>query len=338
MSQLPPFLEPLDKQLPGQPSTQPVHYRNAVFRHKHVAALSHALWWPSQTDSKNFLIFVTGILLISCCDMYAADTDCSGNPGLLDFYTPFLTAIHDKAQGGISILGHALIGHTPGIEYPDAGTSATSLTAQVEGLVEIVDAVKSHSEKLTVVGHSMGSWLTMQALKARPEHVDSVILLFPTICHIADTPNGHKLSNIFRPPIPSIVSWSSVFTRILPSQALAMLFKEWPVEQLQVLRGLLNSPTSIYNALNLANDEMNTIKEPDVALLQQYRHRIHLYFGEADDWVGKQKDTIVKAFEADAENIKVVHGHPDIPHSFCINHGEAVAEQCYEWLQSSGCV
>ena len=64
---------------------------------------------------------------------------------------------------------------------------------------------------------------------------------------------------------------------------------------------------------------MNTIKELDVALLQQYRHRIHLYFGEADDWVGKNKDTILKAFEADEENVKVAHGHPDIPHSFCIS-------------------
>ena len=108
-------------------------------------------------------------------------------------------------------------------------------------------------------------------------------------------------------------------TRLIPFRILSTLQKDWPVEQLQVLRGLLNSPTAIYNALTLANDEMNTIKELDVALLQQYRHRIHLYFGEADDWVGKNKDTILKAFEADEENVKVAHGHPDIPHSFCIS-------------------
>ena len=93
--------------------------------------------------------------------MHAADADCSGNPGLLDFYTPFLTAIHDKAQGGINILGHALIGHTPGIEFPDSNP-ATSLAAQVEGLIEIVDAVGPYYEKLTIAGHSMGSWLTLQ--------------------------------------------------------------------------------------------------------------------------------------------------------------------------------
>ena len=61
MSSLPPFLQSLERQLPGQPSTQPVHYRNAVFRHKHIPSLSHALWWSSQADSKSCLIFVTGI-------------------------------------------------------------------------------------------------------------------------------------------------------------------------------------------------------------------------------------------------------------------------------------
>ena len=33
-----------------------------------------------------------------------------------------------------------------------------------------------------------------QALKARSEYISSVFLLFPTICHIVDTPNGHNLA------------------------------------------------------------------------------------------------------------------------------------------------
>jgi hypothetical protein len=69
----------------------------------------------------------------------------------------------------------------------------------------------------------------------------------------------------------------------------------------------------------MANDEMNTIKDLDVALLQEYRHRIHLYFGESDSWVGKHRETIVNAFQADEGSVKVVRGHPDIPHSFCIS-------------------
>jgi hypothetical protein len=59
-------------------------------------------------------------------------------------------------------LAHALIGHTPGIENPAAGSPATSLTAQVEGVIEIVDAVKSQYNKVIIAGHSVGSWLTLQ--------------------------------------------------------------------------------------------------------------------------------------------------------------------------------
>ncbi|KAI0689887.1 hypothetical protein BC835DRAFT_1418198 [Cytidiella melzeri] len=314
MSKLPSFLDVLDKQLPGQPSTQPAHYINAVFRHKRLCSLSHALWWPSLNDSKSCVMFITG------------------NPGLLDFYTPFLTAIHEKAAGQVNILGHALIGHTPGIEYPKDGTTATCLSAQVEGVLDIVEAVKSQYDKLSIMAHSVGSWLTLQVLKARPELVHSVILLFPTICHMTETPNGLKLTRLFKWPFPSILRWLSYALRLVPMQVIYTMYGDWPTSQCQVLRGFLSSPFSIYNALTLADDEMKTITDLDVQLLQQHSHRIHLYFGESDDWVGKYRETIMQAFEADEDNVKIARGHPDIPHSFCINHGEQVAEQCYAWL------
>ncbi|KAI0347838.1 alpha/beta-hydrolase [Trametopsis cervina] len=317
MSQLPPFLETLDRQLPGQPSTQPAEYINSLFRHKRVPSVSHALWWPSKGQSKNCLIFVTG------------------NPGLIDFYTPFLTAIHVKAKGNVNILGHALVGHTPGLEDHATQPSSTPAAAQVDAVIEIVDAVRVHYDNLTIAAHSFGAWVALQALKARPGSISSVLLLFPSISHIADTPNGHKLSRLFNPPIPTILSCLSVLLRLLPMRMMSAVYRDWPTAQLQVLRGFLDSRTCVYNSLNLAHDEMRTIKELDVSLVQQYRHRIHLYFGDDDDWVGKQREAILQAFDADEDNVRIFHGHPDIPHAFCINHGEQVAEQCYQWLQSA---
>lgn len=88
---------------------------------------------------------------------------------------------------------------------------------------------------------------------------------------------------------------------------------------MDVLRCLLNSPEAIYASLSLAHDEMTNIRELDIDLLQQYRHRMHLYFAETDDWVGEQKEVIMKAFDADPGSLKVIHGQHDVPHAFCIS-------------------
>lgn len=201
--------------------------------------------------------------------------------------------------------------------------------------MDIVDAVKSDHEKVVVGGHSVGSWIILQALRVRPEHIDSVFLLFPTICHIADTPNGHYLARLFRPPFPRVLSWLSVLTRLIPTLVLStVIYPDWPAAQLQVLQAFLHSPSSVYSAVSMADEEMRAIKELDVPLLQQYRSRIHMYFGEVDNWVGKNKDAVLQASEVNEDNVKIAHGHQDIPHAFCINHGEQLAEQCFEWLHS----
>ncbi|KAG6821360.1 hypothetical protein H0H93_014157 [Arthromyces matolae] len=71
------------------------------------------------------------------------------------------------------------------------------LLAQVEGSVEALDAIRSTygvETNIIVVGHSVGGWLALQLLKVRSTAITRVFLLFPTLCHIADTTNGQQLS------------------------------------------------------------------------------------------------------------------------------------------------
>ncbi|OBZ79352.1 Chromatin remodeling factor mit1 [Grifola frondosa] len=311
---LPPFLKPVESR-----TAHSGPYYEATFPHDKLGASAHALWWPSHSNEiKTVLLFVPG------------------NPGLLHFYTPFLTAIHEKAERKLAILAHSHLGHTPGVGDSKAsyGPSTFSLAAQVESAIEAVEAIQSqhrNAVKVVVAGHSVG-------FESPAESVSSVLLLFPTIAHIVDTPNGRRLSWAFRAPFPRILSYASVTLRILPSGILASMFSDWPMEQVAVLRTLLFSPSAIYACLTMADEEMNTICDADIALLQEYRHRMHLYFAEDDDWVGDTKEVVLKAFHPDPGSVKIVHGHRDIPHAFCINHGEHLAEQCYEWLRSGGFV
>lgn len=89
----------------------------------------------------------------------------AGNPGLLGFYATFLSAIHHKLEGDIAILAHAHLGHTPEIDASRVPQDASRLVAQVEGVVETLDAVISTygaKPKIIVVGHSVGSWVALQ--------------------------------------------------------------------------------------------------------------------------------------------------------------------------------
>lgn len=129
----------------------------------------------------------------------------------------------------------------------------------------------------------------------------------------------HSMQWLFHPPLPRLISCASIALRILPRCILSFLYRDWPAAQVDVLQALIRSPAAIYACLTLAYNEMNTIKELDVDLLQKYRDRIHIFFADTDGWVGGQKETIIKALDADQESVQIIHGQHDIPHAFCIS-------------------
>ncbi|KAH7930549.1 hypothetical protein BV22DRAFT_1000347 [Leucogyrophana mollusca] len=323
---LPGFLDPL----PNPNSLLP--YIKAVFPGTDVLGPAHVHWWPCrehQLPPKRVFLFIPG------------NHGRSGNPGLVDFYPPFLSAIHNKDESGrLAILSHSHIGHTPALQVQqsrDGNTPQCGLPFQVQNALRIFDAVKSSfglDTNVILAGHSVGAWIALQVLKARPESVSGIFLLFPTIADIAMTPNGRKLSWAFVSPIPRITAALSRVLVVLPFSVLRRLFPSYPLEQAYVLQSLLRSAKVIYATMTMAHDEMKTIRDLDVATLNAHQHRIYLYFAENDDWVGEQREVILKAFESDPGSVRVVHGHRDIPHAFCINHGEELASQCHAWLSS----
>lgn len=66
-------------------------------------------------------------------------------------------------------------------------------------------------------------------------------------------------------------------------------------------------------------DEMVNVRDLDSALLEKHKDRIWLYYGERDDWVGDQREAVLRAIDAHPGYAGVVYGHKDIPHAFCIS-------------------
>ena len=160
-----------------------------------------------------------------------------GNPGLLDFYVPFLNAIYRGANSdpsssssspsstttSVTIFAHSHLGLSSyvGLGNSDRGScfswpekSSVALRAQVQAHLEFLDELlvaydDDPTTRVLLVGHSIGCWLIQEILKAhaagalRPRV--GAYMLFPTISHIVRSPNGRKLSvRISSSPAPSL--------------------------------------------------------------------------------------------------------------------------------------
>ncbi|KAJ7071199.1 hypothetical protein C8F01DRAFT_1109516 [Mycena amicta] len=283
-----------------------LHPPNALFRHPELGVAHSWYYQPLSNPSSGPVVVLVFI---------------PGNPGLLEFYSTFLSGLRQR-NPRLAIFAHAHLAHTPGYYCKDH-----SLAAQVQSAIEALDAIrKSTQAKVILAGHSVGAWISLQVLKARPDDICQVQLLFPTITHIAQTPNGRRLSWLFRSPFPRVVSWLSYLTRPLP---ISLLFAHWPDAQLRVLRSLLNSPSSIYACLSMAHDEMAAIHVLDQGLLKEHRDILFFLFGTRDDWVAENKSTILRCVGGDR------HEEMPLPHAFCIEDStsEAVAVICSQWVE-----
>jgi pimeloyl-ACP methyl ester carboxylesterase len=87
----------------------------------------------------------------------------------VDFYVPFLSAVHaGQASPDFAIVAQAHLDHFPGIRNAGSAryTAGESLAVQVQSAIELLDAVIAWSPRkirVVLVGHSVGSWISLKA-------------------------------------------------------------------------------------------------------------------------------------------------------------------------------
>ena len=165
---LPPFLQPL-------PSTSSESiYQNAQFRHKASLGSLHAVWWPPrQTETPDVIVlFIPGQSRHTRVVRHLYSSLSSGNPGLVDFYIPFLSAIYEKLiSTNVAILARAHLDHAPQILEHSRRPPSHGLTIQIESSIEILDSILyNYTEKtrIIVIGHSVGAWIALQVGNLSP--------------------------------------------------------------------------------------------------------------------------------------------------------------------------
>lgn len=161
------------------------------------------LYYPPLSDrndhwAQDFLIFMI-----------------TGNPGLISYYEPFLSTLHNLLSSSsvsrsprFHIYGHSLAG----FGQTEGETGDVGLTAQIEHMEEILfEQVRRRGTnpnnsplKVILIGHSVGAYILLELISRHQESVETKgnkdfdliggILLFPTITHLAQSPQGMMYS------------------------------------------------------------------------------------------------------------------------------------------------
>lgn len=294
----------------------------------------------------------------------------TGNPGLIGYYTTFLNTLASLlSQNDSSASADAANSRKPA--YTVAGKSLLGFGTATQttrpgpfNLEEVIEDAKSNvlsaiqkgeSENGTkysgviLMGHSVGGYISLEVirrLRASPPSTLSLkttpidaILLFPTVTHIAKSPQGIKFSKMFArfSNAPELVHQLSQFGFWPLSDGVMKTVIKWIMRMddttSEATARFLKSEKGVRQALFLARDEMETITEDrwdeEVWGVEKEENeigerieppRLVFYFGERDHWVADHtRDALIKArYREGNGKVKMVIDDNKIPHGFCI--------------------
>ena len=196
-----------------------------------------------------------------------------------------------------------------------------------------------------LTGHSIGAFMASRLLfryqSSAPipppfPAIIGAVLLFPTFCHIGVTPNGLRLTPVLR-YYQRAASHAAAFVDACPVAVKAFLGvaavggDAWRQPHIRhaFLHGVVDGDVA-GNALFMADEEMETVGEPDDAALVTHQSRLAFVYAPTDGWVHDGEAARVSAALPGA-HVSVVGGSI---HAFVLQQGDAVAVQTVSALQT----
>ncbi|XP_011826790.1 PREDICTED: UPF0554 protein C2orf43 homolog isoform X3 [Mandrillus leucophaeus] len=221
---------------------------------------------------------------------------------------------------------------------PDSNTQEIKdiygLNGQIEHKLAFLRTHVPKDMKLVLIGHSIGSYFTLQMLKRVPELlVIRAFLLFPTIERMSESPNGRIATPLlcwFRyvlyvtgylllKPCPEKIK------SLLIRRCLQLMNLENEFSPLNVLE-----PFCLANAAYLGGQEMMEVVKRDDETIKEHLCKLTFYYGTIDPWCPKEYyEDIKKDFpEGDIRLCE-----KNIPHAFITHFNQEVANMIADSLK-----
>lgn len=258
-----------------------------------------------------------------------------GNPGFIDYYIRYLTAIHEHFQY-YEILG---ISHAGFSSLSGPCNSVYSLQEQIDHKVAILKEYTGR--EVLIMGHSVGSYVLQRTVDALPSiNWTFHALLMPTVVEIHKSSKGVRLHGITSNYVSFAhhMGYLGNITSYIPNKMLdAVLAKVLPGADPHAVRCtkmLITHPQFIRQALGMASEEMQVIQ--DLWRYQQHwfdKMPIWCVFTQGDHWIHDDtRDALVELL--DGKRGADVMMTDEFTHSFCISKSDEFARVTIDKLQS----
>lgn len=276
-----------------------------------------------------------------------------GNPGLCEFYYDFVESLAcklpDSLVVAVSYKGFDVYEHKRTREgYRWSNLKVYSLEAQIEHKLEFLDyilAVYPRIKHVTVLGHSVGSWIA-QRIAVKHENVQFVGLLTPTVHEIAKSSKGKQfveLTKLLKPLLAfiiiSVLLTFVPFSHSLVRLVVKFLHTDIRQEAVDCAVALATTPAVVYQIVGLATEEMlmigGLIEPPEIAGFWD-RQPIFALFAENDHWVSQESQDLLIDHARRRPNVttEVLN----VSHAFCLRDSEIVGDsvtlQLKKWLKN----
>ncbi|KAF5663230.1 hypothetical protein FHETE_7610 [Fusarium heterosporum] len=282
-----------------------------------------------------------------------------GNPGLIEYYTDFLSNLRgllDQVETGTAydIYGTNLLGFSDDHEPFSSSNKPWDLDGQIEGMYDGVAAKGKDYDFVILMGHSVGSYIAVEIFHrhmSNPERAPHLklrhgFLLFPTLTHLARSSNGVQFV-LLRRLIPFLDTVASLLARLLLG-LLSVASVTWIVQKLlgftpasaNITARWLKSRDGVMQAVHLGLTELEMICEEKWSNELWATEgeeggvpRFFLFYAKKDHWIddGERKGVM----ERRGKTARIVVDEGNIPHAFCTREDASleVARRVCEWVE-----
>ncbi|XP_021289963.1 lipid droplet-associated hydrolase isoform X2 [Herrania umbratica] len=210
-----------------------------------------------------------------------------GNPGIITFYKEFVESLFELFGGTASV---SAVGYAGQTEKNWEDGKLFSLQEQIDHKMEFIKG-QNIKVPLVLVGHSIGSYISLEMLRRLPKKAVYCIGLYP---FLALNLQSKKQSTIVRIAMSRVLSATLSFLvaslGLLPRQVLRLIFKlsvgkSWSNTALEAGCSHLSQYHTMRNVLFMARTEFRKLSEtPDWEFMRENQDKIAFMYGIDDHW------------------------------------------------------
>ncbi|XP_017977731.1 PREDICTED: lipid droplet-associated hydrolase isoform X2 [Theobroma cacao] len=240
-----------------------------------------------------------------------------GNPGIITFYKEFVESLFELLGGTASV---SAVGYAGQTEKNWEHGKLFSLQEQIDHKMEFIKG-QNIEVPLVLVGHSIGSYISLEMLRRLPKKAVYCIGLYPFLALNLQSKKQSTIVRIAMSRVPStVLSFLVASLGLLPRQVLRLIFKlsvgkSWSNTALEAGCSHLPQYHTMRNVLFMARTEFSKLSEtPDWEFMRENQDKITFLYGIDDHWgplemfeeISKQASGIALSIERE--------GHT---HGFC---------------------